>query len=156
MEECPGEVSPCKCRTPVHLKCLQDFRITSLNSDNEKAVGYCTICNHGYVEIPYETPDEYPLPEFIETATSKEYKRGVRIFLIVVVILFGYFLRCLQYMINRGKVSQDFWYPYSEQFVIYWVITFLICRCCCPPFDYKVALRRSEFSSESEELIAVP
>ena len=50
-EDCPDEMSPCKCKIPVHQHCMNEFRRVAENSEFRDK---CSVCQGEYTTIPVQ------------------------------------------------------------------------------------------------------
>ena len=152
-EECLDEVSPCKCKAPVHVKCLNDFRRTQFNDENINH-DKCTICSTDFIIIPYEIHTEEPRRRPLMTSRRNSnvifdncyanlFRKAPILFLIANFLCGGYLIKILLVVIKAESGMGDYWEPWNWDhlfsaiiflmggFIISDLITLMYKRCCC-------------------------
>ena len=124
-EECNDEMSPCKCKIPVHQYCMNEFRRVAENTEFKNK---CSVCNSEYITIPIpSTYDNTPVRINIHTSTvsSSPCRESFKmIWLMGLYILYGYIGKLIMYKYDEGVKleGKDYWSPLNAIHLCYAII----------------------------------
>ena len=123
-EECNEELSPCKCKIPVHQECMNKFRRVAENSEFRNK---CSVCNSEYITIPIRTSEDIPIRLNIpdSRATVSVCRDSFRmLWFMALYILYGYIGKLLMYKYDGGVEIEDeeYWSPLNAVHLCYALI----------------------------------
>jgi hypothetical protein len=123
-EECNYELSPCKCKIPVHQECMNKFRRVAENEDFRTK---CSVCNSEYITIPIhavtDTPIRVNIPTYSGyTSTCKDSFK--MLWYIGLYILYGYIGKIIMQKYDDGEEfdGEEYWSPLNAIHLCYALI----------------------------------
>ena len=124
-EECNDEMSPCKCKIPVHQHCMNEFRRVSENSEFRDK---CSVCQGEYTTIPVQLTRTIRISHVSSNPSSGHQEAKKMLKLLIMYVLYGYIGKLIMFRYDNGLEIEgdEYWNPMNFEHVCYSIIVYSI------------------------------
>lgn len=122
-EECPDEMSPCKCKIPVHQHCMNEFRRVSENSEFRNK---CSVCQGEYTTIPIQPTRTIQIRHVTTNSSSGRQEAKKLLKLLMLYIILGYIGKLIMFRYDNGLEIEgnEYWNPMNFEHACYSIIVY--------------------------------